>query len=194
MSNKRRPVSPRLWIVSGPSGSGKTSLCEALLNDRVLKKRLMKSVSYTTRPKRIGEQEGRDYWHVSTAEFLRLVKRRAFLETQRIFGFYYGTPKEGIAVAKRRKRDLLLCIDVKGAQKVLKNFRWNAVSIFILPSKMDALAERLEKRSTENKKDIKKRLQRVKIELSYRKGYDHIVVNDDFDEALKKMKAIMMAG
>lgn len=192
MSN-RRPRAPMVWIVSGPSGSGKTTLVQALLKDRLWGKRLMKSVSCTTRPRRPGEKDGKDYTHISAEKFLSLAKRGAFLEREKIFGFYYGTPKKVIRMAREAGKDLLLCIDVKGAQTVKRFFSKNARSIFILPPRIKTLSERLRHRSTENKKDIEKRLRRVKIELSYKKDYDYVVVNDDFAAAFKKIKSILLA-
>ncbi|HAJ57663.1 MAG TPA: guanylate kinase [Candidatus Omnitrophica bacterium] len=183
----------RVWIISGPSGSGKTTLTDALLKDAYWKPRLVKSVSYTTRPKRPGEVEGRDYVHIGHKDFLRLLKQRAFLEHEEIFGASYGTPKKAVEDAKKAGRDLLLCIDVKGARRVRRFFGKSAVSVFILPPHLEALNERLVKRSTESKKDIEKRLKRVKIELSLAKEYDYVVVNDDLREALKKIKAILLA-
>lgn len=192
MSNKA-PQGLRVWIVSGPSGSGKTTLCEALLKDPFWGKRLRKSVSVTTRPRRQGEVEGRDYIHVSRERFEKLLKQRAFLEHEKIFDFYYGTPKTAIADAKKAGRDLLLCIDVRGARTVRRFFGKKAVSIFILPPHLEALTQRLNSRSTETKKDIEKRLKRVKIELSSAREYDYCVVNDDLNEALNRMKAVLLA-
>lgn len=190
MSNKGAHF---VWIVSGPSGSGKTSLCSALLKDSVWKKRLMRSVSYTTRKLRSGEKDGIDYKSVSEKEFLRLKAGKAFLETEKIFGCYYGTPKKSVEVSKRQGKDLLLCIDVKGAKSVKREIRKNAISIFVIAPGFKELVKRLKKRSTENKKDIEKRLERVKMELSYMGDYDYIVVNGDFNKALGELKAILTA-
>lgn len=192
MSNRVRRTF-KVWIISGPSGSGKTTLCDALLKDDHWKPRLVKSVSYTTRPKRPGEVEGRDYVHIGREDFLRLAGQRAFLEQEEIFGAYYGTPKKAVEDAKKAGKDLILCIDVKGARSVRRFFGKSATSIFIVPPHIGALNERLNKRSTESKKDIEKRLKRVKIELSLAKEYDYVVVNDDFSDALKKIKAILLA-
>lgn len=183
----------RVWIISGPSGSGKTTLCGALLKDGFWKRRLMKSVSVTTRPRRGGEVSGKDYVHITPEKFLSCLKRRAFLEHERIFGFYYGTPKKAVRDAQRAGKDLLLCIDVKGAQTLRRIFKKQAVSVFILPPRIKTLSERLRKRSTEGKKDIEKRLKRVKIELSLASQYDYCIVNDDFHDALGKIKAILLA-
>ncbi len=192
MSNKNQ-LPRTVWIVSGPSGSGKTSLCDAFLQDDFWSKRLMRSVSYTTRPMRPGEKEGKDYIHMTPQKFLSLKRAGAFLEREKIFGFDYGTPKKAIEDARRADKDLLLCIDVKGAKRVKKFFKKNAVSIFILPPQLKALRGRLKKRLTESEKDIEKRLRRVKTELSYIKDYDYVVVNDDFNVALKKLKSILTA-
>ncbi len=182
-----------VWVVSGPSGSGKTSLCEALLKDALMSRRLMKSVSYTTRKLRPGERQGVDYVSVTTAAFLALLRRGSFLEHERIFDAYYGTPKSVITRAQRAGKDVLLAIDVKGAATVRRRLARSVVSIFIMPPSGRALTARLNGRGTEDKKEIAKRLRRVKIEISCAKNYDYIVVNDDFREALTKIKAIMTA-
>lgn len=181
----------KVWIVSGPSGSGKTTLCEAVLKDKAFKNRLLKSVSVTTRALRPGEKEGRDYCHVSEKKFLSLIRCKALFEYEKIFGFYYGTPKRIIEDARAAEKDVLLCVDVKGAQTIRKFFGKKAISIFITTPHLKILKERLKKRSTEDKKEIEKRLKRVKIELSYKKKYDHVVVNDRFDKALKKLKSLL---
>ncbi|MFH0877043.1 MAG: guanylate kinase [Candidatus Omnitrophota bacterium] len=190
MSSRLRPA-PVLWIVSGPSGSGKTSLCQALLKSRPWAGKLLRSVSYTTRLLRPGELEGRDYRRIPEKKFLELKRRKAFLETERIFGAYYGTPKKIIADARRQGKDILLCIDVKGARTVRRQLKGKAVSIFIATPKLGDLTRRLRKRSTENKKDIQKRLRRVKMEFSCAKTYDHVVVNDRFARALGELKEIL---
>ena len=190
MSSEKR-TRPWIWIVSGPSGSGKTSLCEALLKDALTNERFLKSVSYTTRPLRRGEKEGVDYIHVPEKKFKHLLQRKAFLEKEKIFGFYYGTPKNIIAQARRLKKNVLLCVDVKGARTIKKSFGPEAVSIFIIPPRLEELGKRLKKRSTEDKKGIEKRLKRVRLELSYRKDYEHIIVNDNFKEALEKLKFLL---
>ena len=184
---------PVVWIVSGPSGSGKTTLCAALLKDPVWRRRLCKSVSYTTRKLRQGEVEGRDYCHVTKETFLALKKRRAFLEHEKIFGFYYGTPRKILDEAERRGRDVLLSIDVKGATTVRRALKGRARSIFIMPPDQATLLKRLTRRSTETKKEIENRLKRVKIEVLRAKEYDYIVVNKDLQKAVAALKAILAA-
>ena len=192
MSNKVKR-SFRAWIVSGPSGSGKTTLCEALLEDPFWGKRLLKTVSYTTRSLRPGERQGRDYRLVSKERFLVLKQQGALLESEKIFGAYYGTPKKDVWQAKRQGKDLLLCIDVKGARTVRRFFKKEATSIFILAPKEEVLLKRLKKRSTEDRDQIVRRLRRVKSEMGHAKEYDYVVVNDDFNEALNKIKSILTA-
>lgn len=182
-----------MWVVSGPSGSGKTTLCEALLKDGRLKDEVVKSVSYTTRALRPGERAGRDYVPISEKKFLALKKRGALLENEKIFGSYYGTPKRAVLDAQKKGKDVLLCVDVKGARSIRRVFKGRTASVFILPPNLGALGARLKKRCTENKKEIEKRLRRVKIELSYMKDYDYVVVNDSFNDALDKLKAILTA-
>lgn len=181
------------WIISGPSGSGKTTLCEALLKDRVLGKSLLKSVSYTTRLRRSNEKEGQDYHYISKDKFLELKSDNALLENEKIFETYYGTPKSIVNTAQKKGRDLLLAIDVKGAAKLRRYFKEKAVSIFIMPPDIQSLVKRLTQRRTETKKDIEKRLKRVKIETLCARDYDYIVINDDVDAALSRIKSIMVA-
>jgi len=192
MSNKVKK-SFRAWIVSGPSGSGKTTLCEALLEDPFWGKRLLKTVSYTTRSLRRGERQGRDYRPISEEKFLVLKQQGALLESEKIFGAYYGTPKKDVSEAKRLGKNLLLCIDVKGARTVRRFFKKEATSIFIVAPKEEVLLKRLKKRSTEDKGQIAQRLRRVKSEMGHTKEYDYVVVNDDFNEALDKIKSILTA-
>ncbi|MGE5279194.1 MAG: guanylate kinase [Deltaproteobacteria bacterium] len=180
-----------MWIVSGPSGSGKTTLCEALLREKTWRRRLMRSVSCTTRRLRRGERAGRDYVPMAEKEFLRLRARGGFLESEKIFGSYYGTPRRALEEAARAGKDLLLCIDVKGARNVRRKLKKDVVSIFVVPPSIEVLMERLSRRATEGKKEIVKRLKRVKIELAYARFYDYILVNGEFREALRRLKSIL---
>lgn len=192
MSSSARPL-VLTWIVSGPSGSGKTTLCEALQRDPLWRDRLIKSISLTTRPLRPGEVQGRDYIAMREDEFRRLLRKKALLEHEKIFGFYYGTPRKILDEARREGKDALFCIDVKGAAAVRRRLKKDVFSIFIMPPSRKELLERLAGRGTENKKEIEKRLRRVKIEISCAKHYDYVVINDRLDAALEKIKAILTA-
>jgi guanylate kinase len=188
-----REAAPLVWIVSGPSGSGKTTLCEALLKSACWRRRILRSVSLTTRALRKGEKAGRDYVPVSEGRFLRLRARGGLLESEKIFGRYYGTPRTILEEARRQGKDVLLCIDVKGAQAVRRRLRRNVATIFVVPPTIELLLERLRRRSTEDKKEIVRRLKRVKMELAYARFYDYVLVNGDFRRALREFKSILLA-
>jgi len=192
-AHARGKAAPLVWIVSGPSGSGKTTLCEALLKEKFWRDRLLRSVSYTTRPLRKGERGGRDYVRVTQKRFLALKAHGGLLESERIFGSYYGTPRQVLDDARRAGKDALLCIDVKGAQTVRRRLKKRAASIFVVPPTIEILMDRLRRRSTEEKKEIVRRLKRVRIELSYARFYDYVLVNGDFREALRNLKSILLA-
>lgn len=178
----------RIFVLSGPSGSGKTTLHERLLNDKTIK--LKRSISYTTRVKRQGEHEGKDYFFVSRREFLQKLKREEFLEHQKVFDSLYGTPHSFVQNSLRRGRDILLCIDVKGAL-VVKKYYPEAVMIFIAPPSIKELSKRLDKRSTESRSSKQLRLKIARKELAYKKYYDYVVVNDRISSALRKIKQII---
>lgn len=182
-----------IWLISGPSGSGKTTLCEALLKDPFWSKKIVKSVSWTTRGPRPGEKKGQDYCYVSKDRFDALAAGGGFLEQETIFGERYGTPKSFVTKTLAAKKEPLLCIDVKGACRVRRIFGKKAVLIFIQAPQGNALERRLSKRSTETKKDIAKRLRRAKIEFSYLRRYEYSVLNDNFNDALMQLKAILTA-
>ncbi len=179
----------KLFIISAPSGSGKTTLCKRLL---ALKPGLKESISMTTRPRRPGEADGRDYHFVSTAVFKKLIARGRFLEWTRTYGWYYGTPKDFVSGILKNGGDILLSIDVKGAMNV-RRMHPESVLIFVLPPSIKELKARLIKRNSDVKKEIKKRLKIVKRELSYAGKYDYRVVNDNIGKALGKLRAIVIA-
>lgn len=177
-----------IFVLSGPSGSGKTTLHERLLKDKEVK--LKRSVSCTTRAKRAGEKQGRDYCFISRREFFIKKRRQEFLETQKVFGQLYGTPSSFVRKSICRGQDVLLCIDVKGAMVVKKKFP-EAVMIFIAPPSFKTLSQRLDQRSTENHSSKGLRIKIAKRELGFKKHYDHIVKNDKLNQALKELKNII---
>lgn len=180
----------RLFVISGPSGSGKTTLYKKLLQSRASRNRLVKVVSYTTRLPRRGERQGQDYLFVTKAEFLKRKNRGGFLESQNVFGSWYGTPKKEALDYLRAGRDVLLCIDVKGAKAIKKIFP-KAVLIFILPPSISALTKRLRGRSTEKHRDIRRRLQIARDEIAAAKWYDHRLINDNLSAAASRLKQII---
>jgi len=182
----------KIIILSGPSGSGKTTLYEKLLKNVTLKKKLKKIVSYTTRSKRIGEKNGRDYFFVSLKMFLYKKRTGHFLETEKVFSNFYGTPKKGVAEVLGQGQNILLCIDVKGARQVLKMIP-EAVSIFVNTSDYGVLRSRLIARGSENKKVLSLRLKTAKEELKAIGQYDHVVINDRLVLAVQKLEKLVFS-
>ena len=182
--------SGKIIIISGPSGSGKTTLHKKLLLSNRLKKKLVKSISETTRPRRLEEENGRDYLFLTTKQFLHKIKTGHFLEWQKVFENYYGTPKKNIESLLKEGKNVLLCIDVKGAAVVRREFP-QAVSLFIQTPSFSVLKKRLLVRGSETKAALKIRLHTARQELLDAKNYNYIVINDDLGEAVKKLEAIL---
>lgn len=178
----------KLFIISAPSGSGKTTLEKMLLDCDDLN--LIKSVSVTTRKMRRDEKEGRDYCFVSKKEFLRKKEAGDFLEWAEVFSNYYATPKEKIEASLKEKKNIFLSIDVQGAGQIKKIYP-DAVFIFIEPPSADDLKKRLIGRKTNNEDDIKRRLEVAGEELSQKKMYNYIVINDTIERAFRELKDII---
>jgi len=184
MSNKGK-----LFIVSAPSGSGKTTLCSMLLNE--FGDELYFSVSYTTRPKRNGEIEGVDYFFVSEEEFKKMIENNEFAEWANVYGYYYGTSKKKIDEALKEGKNVLLDIDIQGAEKIKKIYP-DAISIFIMPPSIEELRRRLLKRKTDPLDKIEKRLTIAKREIENSDKYDYIVINDKLNDAYAKLRNIYL--
>jgi len=181
-----------LFIISAPSGSGKSTLVSQL---RTLVEGLDFSISYTTRAPRGSEENGREYYFTTRAEFERMVAAGDFLEWAEVFGNYYGTAMTALQHAKDLSKDLLLDIDVQGATQVMKKLP-EAASIFILPPSPEVLELRLRNRSkAEGVTDeavIEKRLNAAKGELKQVWDYKYALVNDVLDKAVAEMRAVVM--
>jgi len=178
-----------LIIISAPSGSGKTTLCKALMRQNP---EIRFSVSCTTRPRRSNEVDGVDYYFMTNAEFEARIQKDEFAEWEQIHGnFYYGTLKKTLEEAIRNESFLLLELDVQGAMSLKKLYPKNHLSIFIMPPNLEELKIRLRKRGTDSEERIKKRLERLNHELSFKKYFDYDVVNDDLDTAVEKIVEII---
>ncbi len=180
-------ASGTLFIVSAPSGAGKTSLLKALVETE---ERISVSVSHTTRARRSGEVDGRDYHFVDHAEFERMVEAGDFLEYARVFDNYYGTSESGLRERLNRGVDVILEIDWQGARQVRQRME-NTVSIFILPPTQETLRERLSSRGQDSAEVIERRMRDARDEISHYPEYDYLVVNDLFDQALGELRAIV---
>src|SRR5208282_910847 len=171
-----------VYIISAPSGSGKSTLVAAI---KQLVDRLDFSVSYTTRPPRGSEENGRDYYYTSREVFARMIARGEFLEYADVFGNYYGTAKKFLDDAIVRGNDLLLDIDVQGASQ-LQGSLPEAVSIFILPPAKQELEKRLRRRSSAERMTdeavIQRRLETAAREIEKYEEYDYILVNDQLED------------
>lgn len=178
----------KVFIISSPSGGGKTTLAKRLLKAGL---GLAYSVSMTTRPKRAGEKNGKDYYFVNAARFKKGIRHGEFLEWTKTYGWYYGTPRKYIAGLLHKGKSPLLIIDVKGGMKVRRALGSSASLIFIAPPSIAELKKRLKKRASDDKKEIQKRLKIARRELSYRDKYDYCVINDSIRPAVARLKSII---
>jgi guanylate kinase len=178
-----------LFIVSAPSGAGKTSLVKALLD---LDHRLGVSVSHTTRPRRATETDGVNYHFVARERFQAMVEADAFLEHAEVFGNAYGTATASVEQTFATGVDVILEIDWQGAAQVRAR-RPDAVSIFILPPSRAALRSRLLRRGEDSADVMERRLTEARNEISHCGDFDYLMVNDDFDDALRQLQAIVTA-
>jgi len=176
-----------LFIISAPSGAGKTSLVKALLasmND------ICVSVSYTTRPQRQGEIGGKDYNFVTPQEFESMLEQSAFIEHASVFGNFYGTSEAWVKARLNNGIDVILEIDWQGAQQVRRLIP-QAISIFILPPSRATLLERLLQRGQDDQKVIDKRMAEAVSEMSHYAEFDYLIINDDFQQALTELAAVV---
>lgn len=179
-----------IFIISAASGTGKTTLVSRLLNHNA---DLRVSISHTTRQPREGEQNGVHYHFVSKAEFESLIAQNAFLEHADVFGNYYGTSIAGVNQLTEQGLDVILEIDVQGAEQV-RNILPEACSIFILPPSFDILAARLKGRGTDSEDVIATRLAKARHEIEQSLHFDYVVINDDLQAAENDLLHIIKAG
>jgi len=179
----------KLIVIAAPSGAGKTSLIEALLKDSTDMKFNL-SISYTTRKKRINEKDGESYLFIDKKEFERMLANKDFLEHAEVFGNFYGTSKSWVEEQLKEGKNILLELDWQGAVQV-KSAYPSAVTIFILPPSYKDLELRLIERDLDKKVVIEKRLAEAKKEIEQGQSFDFLVVNDEFEKALRDLKYIV---
>ena len=177
----------RLFVVSAPSGAGKTTLCNAV---RRYLPDLIYSVSSTTRPPREGEQEGRDYFFVTEAQFREGIDKEQWAEWARVHDNYYGTAARFIEDHLDAGRDVLLDIDVQGAAQILKRYP-DAVTIFIMAPSMEILRQRITARGLDSGPVIDKRMKNAEAEIACRGMYRHLLVNDDLEATVARFVSIL---
>lgn len=178
---------PRLFVVAAPSGGGKTSLVTALLERD---QQVTLSVSHTTRSPRPGETDGVHYHFVDHERFLELVENDAFLEYARVYDHYYGTSRQAVNDHLSAGFDVLLDIDWQGARQIKESFP-DCCTIFIIPPSIETLRRRLTARGQDSSRVIERRMTTARDELSHGSEFDYLVVNDDFDRALKDLHRII---
>jgi guanylate kinase len=178
-----------VFIISAPSGSGKSTLVNKV---RQIVPGLEFSVSYTTRKPRGAEKNGCEYFFITRQQFEEMIGKDEFLEHADVFGNYYGTARHFLDQAKADGKDLLLDIDVQGAEQIKRELR-DAVSIFILPPNRSELEQRLRKRSQDSEEVIQRRLDAATREIENYQKYDYILVNDRLEDSVETLQAILLS-
>jgi guanylate kinase len=180
----------RLFILSAPSGTGKTTLARRLVT---VVPRLRLSRSYTSRPVRAGEQDGVDYTFVTPERFEEMIAAHAFLEWATVFGYHYGTGAADTERCLAAGDDLMLVIDVQGARQV-RGRGVPTIGIFVMPPSFDILEQRLHSRSRETEDQIRQRLGVARAEVGALTEYDYVVVNDEIDACVARLKSIVLGA
>jgi guanylate kinase len=178
-----------IYVISGPSGCGKSTLIQRV---RKRLENVQFAVSHTTRKKRENEKEGKDYYFMSQEEFERMTRQGRFIERALVHGNYYGTSKKEVD-AKGTKGDLLLDIDVQGAQQIKAKSK-RVAFIFILPPSFQELKRRLEVRGLESPDSIRKRLEVARREIRYYSQFDYLIVNDQLEKAVRELESILISS
>ena len=179
-----------MLVLSSPSGAGKTTISRLLLEKET---NISMSVSATTRPKRPGEIEGRDYYFIDPTEFNLMVNRRELLEHAKVFGHYYGTPRAPVKKALEAGSDVIFDIDWQGAQQLTEKARHDIVSVFILPPSTEELDRRLYQRAQDSAGVVAARMAKAPDEMSHWAEYDFIVINQNIENSVSQVQAILAA-
>ena len=186
------PITKRglMLVLSSPSGAGKTSICKKLLQQDTS---LVLSVSATTRKRRPGEVEGKDYQFLSTQEFESRINKSQFLEYAKVFGNYYGTPAQLVERSLKSGVDVLFDIDWQGTQQLKARARQDLVSVFILPPSIKELEKRLFKRAQDTSEVVANRMSKSASEMSHYPEYDYVIINHDLDKSVQQVQSILCA-
>ncbi len=179
-----------MFVLSSPSGAGKTTLAERLLQGDP---RIRLSVSATTRPPRPGEVEGEDYYFVTEDKFLRMQKNSEFLESAKVFGHHYGTPRAKVFDQLAEGVDILFDIDWQGAQQLDSVARGDVVKVFILPPSRKELESRLRKRNQDPEGVVLARMAKADAEISHWAEYEYVIINFELEESEAMLRAILLA-
>jgi guanylate kinase len=189
MSSEPAPRRGLLFVVSAPSGTGKTTVVERLVQ---VVPDLALSRSYTCRQVRPGEADGVDYNFITRSRFDEMIAADAFLEWADVFGNLYGTGAADVERELARGRDVVLVIDVQGARQVRRRFP-DTVGVFVMPPSYEVLERRLRGRSKDSEEAMQRRLQTARDEVAAYTEYDYVIVNDELEACLERLKAIVLA-
>ena len=186
------PITKRglMLVLSSPSGAGKTSICKKLLQQDT---GLVLSVSATTRKRRPGEVEGKDYQFLSIQEFESGINKSQFLEYAKVFDNYYGTPAQLVEGTLKSGVDVLFDIDWQGTQQLKARAGQDLVSVFILPPSIKELEKRLFKRAQDTSEVVANRMSKSASEMSHYPEYDYVIINHDLDKSVQQVQAILCA-
>jgi guanylate kinase len=179
-----------LLVLSSPSGAGKTTITRRLVAEDPA---LTLSISVTTRSKRPGEVDGRDYWFIDQSRFDQMVEREELLEHARVFGNCYGTPRQPIEAALAAGHDVVGDLDWQGTQQLAAKVRADLVAVFVLPPNAAALGERLRARAQDSASVVAARMAKSAEEMSHWDEYDYVIVNDTVEGSVAEARAIVTA-
>lgn len=188
---KRRGL---MYILSSPSGAGKTTITRALLANN---QNMTISISATTRPRRAGEVQGQDYYFMDIPEFNTMVENGEMLEHAKVFGHYYGTPREPVEAAMKDGQDIIFDIDWQGTQQLREMARDDLITVFILPPSARELENRLRTRSKdtlETETQIRERMSKANDEMTHYSEYDYVLINKDVDKTISQAQVILDAA
>ena len=174
-------------VIAAPSGTGKTTIIKAILE---LVPEVVYSISATTRKKRYNEVDGKDYFFIDEETFKQKIDNHQFVEWEKVYDYYYGTPKFFVEKIIWEGKSILLEVDVKGALAI-KNVYPEANLIYILPPSLEELEKRLRERKTESETDFQKRIERAKMELSLKDKFDYFIVNNNLNTAILEAKEVI---
>ena len=177
----------KLFIISAPSGAGKTTICREALKRF---KDITYSISYTTRKPRNGEQDGIDYYFITTEEFKKKIESNKWVEWAEVYGNFYGTSAEFLDTCLASGKHILLDIDIQGTIQIKKRYP-DSVTIFIMPPSLETLRARLESRGTDTRQVIERRLEAAKKEMGKKELYRHIIINDQLSRAVSELIEII---
>lgn len=179
-----------MLILSSPSGGGKSTLARLLMKSD---SHVHPSISVTTRPKRSGEVEGKDYYFVSNEQFHKMIENNELLEYARVFDYMYGTPRKTVDEFLSKGEDVIFDIDWQGNRQLTAMVRDDVASVFILPPSKAELLRRLQARAQDSNENIEYRMSQADEEIKHWNEYDYTIINRDIDVSLSKIRSILRA-